>query len=155
MIDNDLISGKEGGQSNYSHAHYVSGHKIVEQVLDQVRLHSELSENLDHIAIFSSLSGATGTGVTDLLISRLSIEKQNIIKYNIFPSPNQSNIITEPYNFVLNLHSQISDGHMSINFDNEQLYKICEKMSITSPDFYDINKLISLQVSNITCKLKL
>ena len=66
----------------------------------------------------------------------------------MFPSPNLSNLVIEPYNMILGMTALLDDADLSILFDNEALYKICSnQMDKESPNYADINRMIAQALS--------
>lgn len=66
-----------------------------------------MCDYLDSILITHALGGGTGSGVTDLLMERLSVDcpKKNKVNLLVYPSPKYSDTVVEPYNTVLAGHS--------------------------------------------------
>jgi len=65
-------------------------------------------------------------------MERITVDhpKANIVTHTLFPSPHISNSVIEPYNATLSLHSLKEHSNACILYDNEQLYKIMERLEI-------------------------
>jgi tubulin beta len=61
-----------------------------------------------------------------------------IVGYSVFPSPQVSESIVEPYNAMLAAQYHIDSTDMLICFDNEALYDICTRsLKISFPTMSD------------------
>ena len=64
-------------------------------------------------------------------------------------------MIVEPYNATLALHQLIENTDQCVLLDNEALYDICFRtLKLTKPTFGDLNHLISMAMSGVTCSLR-
>jgi tubulin beta len=78
-----------------------------------------------------------------------------IATYSIVPSPKVSDTVVEPYNATLTLHQLIENSDETFCIDNEALYDICQRtLKITSPDYGDLNHLVSSVMSGVTTCLR-
>ena len=65
------------------------------------------------------------------------------------------NSVIEPYNSVLSTHSILEHNDLTVFFDNEQLYKICEdKLDIGSPNYADVNKVAADFISSMFASMR-
>ena len=72
----------------------------------------------------------------------------------IFPSNMRSSVV-EPYNTVLSTHSILEHNDLTVYFDNQQLYKICEdKLGIGSPNYTDVNKVAADYISSMFASMR-
>uniref|UniRef100_A0AC35G8L0 Tubulin alpha chain n=1 Tax=Panagrolaimus sp. PS1159 TaxID=55785 RepID=A0AC35G8L0_9BILA len=87
-----LISGKEDAANNYARGHYTVGKKIIDPVLDRIRRIADNCSGLQGFLIFHSFGGGTGSGVTSLLMERLSVDygKKSKLEFSIYPAPQVS-----------------------------------------------------------------
>jgi tubulin beta len=61
-----------------------------------------------------------------------------IVSYSVFPSPQVSESIVEPYNAMLAAQYHIDSTDMLICFDNEALYGICTRsLKLSFPTMSD------------------
>lgn len=71
------------------------------------------------------------------------------------PSPKVSDTVVEPYNATLAIHQLVENSDLTFCIDNEALYDICLRtLKITSPNYGDLNHLVSTVVSGITTCLR-
>jgi tubulin alpha len=152
-----LISGKEDAANNYSRGHYTVGKEIVEVVLEKIRKLSDNCTGLQGFLIFNSVGGGTGSGLGSLLLERLSIDygKKSKLAFTVYPSPQVSTAVVEPYNAVLATHSLLEHTDVVIVLDNEAIYEICQKsLNIERPTYTNLNRLIAQVISSITASLR-
>ena len=152
-----FVSGREDSGNLFHYGCYLNGKDIIDNSLDAIRKLAEKCSNLQGFAVFTSVGGGTGSGFGTLLCDRLSIDYARTTKLGllVYPSPNLSNIIVEPYNCVLATHSFIEHLNLTVVLDNEALFQICEqRLGIEWPSFTNINRLIAQVISSITASLR-
>lgn len=122
-----LITAKEDAANNYARGHYTHGREIVDCVLDRIRKLAEKCIGLKSFLIFHSFGGGTGSGFTSLLMERICLDYGKISKleFAVYPSPQISNAVVEPYNAVLNTHTTLELSDCAFTVDNEALYSVC------------------------------
>jgi len=98
-----LISGKEDAANNFARGHYTIGKEIVDLCLDRIRKLADQCTGLQGFLMFHSVGGGTGSGLGSLLLERLSVDygKKSKLGFTIYPSPQVSTAVVEPYNCVL------------------------------------------------------
>ena len=152
-----LITGKEDAANNYARGHYTVGKELIDQVLDRIRKASEMCCGLQGFLIFHSFGGGTGSGFSSLLMERLSVEygKKSKLEFAIYPAPQVSTAVVEPYNSILTTHNTLEHSDCSFMVDNEAIYDICRrKLDIERPSYLNLNRLIGQIVSSITASLR-
>ncbi|KAL0129487.1 hypothetical protein PUN28_001631 [Cardiocondyla obscurior] len=152
-----LITGKEDAANNYARGHYSIGNGIIESVMDRVRRLSDQCSSIQSFFIFHSFGGGTGSGFTSLLMEQLSDDyaKKSKLEFVIYPAPQVSTAVVEPYNAVLTTHATIDHSDCAFMVDNEAIYDICRrKLNIERPSYTNLNRLISQVVSSITASLR-
>jgi tubulin alpha len=152
-----LISGKEDAANNYSRGHYTIGKEVVELVLEKIRKLSDNCSGLQGFLIFNSVGGGTGSGLGSLLLERLSLDygKKSKLAFTIYPSPQVSTAVVEPYNSVLATHSLLEHTDVVVVLDNEAIYEICQRsLNIEKPTYTNLNRLIAQVISSITASLR-
>jgi len=119
-----LITGKEDAANNYARGHYTIGKEIVDLVLDRVRKLSDQCTGLQGFLIFHSFGGGTGSGFTSLLMERLSVDygKKSKLEFAIYPAPQVSTAVVEPYNSILTTHTTLEHSDCAFMVDNEAIY---------------------------------
>ncbi|PPS20536.1 hypothetical protein GOBAR_AA00053 [Gossypium barbadense] len=126
-----LISGKEDAANNFARGHYTIGKEIVDLCLDRVR---KLADNC--------------TGLQDY-------GKKSKLGFTIYPSPQVSTAVVEPYNSVLSTHSLLEHTDVAVLLDNEAIYDICRRsLDIERPTYTNLNRLISQIISSLTTSLR-
>ena len=95
-----MITGKEDASNNYARGHYTIGKEQIEVTLSKLRRILEQCEGLQGFLVFHSFGGGTGSGFASLLMEKLSAEfgKKAKLEFSIYPAPQISTAIVEPYN---------------------------------------------------------
>ncbi|XP_071623361.1 tubulin alpha-8 chain isoform X1 [Heliangelus exortis] len=152
-----LITGKEDAANNYARGHYTIGKESIDIVLDRVRKLTDACAGLQGFLIFHSFGGGTGSGFTSLLMERLSVDygKKSKLEFAIYPAPQVSTAVVEPYNSILTTHTTLEHSDCAFMVDNEAIYDICRRnLDIERPTYTNLNHLISQIVSSITASLR-
>ncbi|TWW56999.1 Tubulin alpha-1C chain [Takifugu flavidus] len=152
-----LITGKEDAANNYARGHYTVGKEIIDVVLDRIRKLSDQCTGLQGFLVFHSFGGGTGSGFTSLLMERLSVDygKKSKLEFSVYPAPQVSTAVVEPYNSVLTTHTTLEHSDCAFMVDNEAIYDICRRnLDIERPTYTNLNRLISQIVSSITASLR-
>ena len=152
-----LISGKEDAANNYARGNYTVGRNMQEPVLKQIKKLTEQCNVLQGFLIFHSFGGGTGSGFTSLLMSELHNEygKKDKLEFAVYPAPQVSTAVVEPYNAIHTTHSTLEHATCSFLFDNEAIYDICKSnLDIERPAYTNLNRLICQIVSSITASLR-
>ena len=152
-----LISGKEDAANNYARGHYTVGKNLLEDVLDKTRKLVDQCSGLQGFLVFHSFGGGTGSGFTSLLMERLSVDygKKSKLEFAIYPAPQVSTAVVEPYNAILTTHTTLEHSDCSFMVDNEAIYDISRKnLNIERPSYTNLNRLICHVVSSITASLR-
>ncbi|XP_043541501.1 tubulin alpha-1D chain-like [Chiloscyllium plagiosum] len=152
-----LITGKEDAANNYARGHCSIGKEIVDLVLDRIRKVADQCTGLQGFLIFHSFGGGTGSGFTSLLMERLSVDygKKSKLEFSIYPAPQISTAVVEPYNTVLVTHCTLEHSDCAFMVDNEAIYDVCRRnLDIERPTYTNLNRLIAQVVSSITASLR-
>uniref|UniRef100_A0A2C9KER9 Tubulin alpha chain n=1 Tax=Biomphalaria glabrata TaxID=6526 RepID=A0A2C9KER9_BIOGL len=152
-----LITGKEDAANNYARGHYTIGKEIVDLVLDRIRKLADQCTGLQGFLIFHSFGGGTGSGFASLLMERLSVDygKKSKLEFAIYPAPQISTAVVEPYNSILTTHTTLEHSDCAFMVDNEAIYDICRRnLDIERPTYTNLNRLIGQIVSSITASLR-
>ncbi|KAG1653424.1 Tubulin alpha-1C chain [Nymphon striatum] len=150
-----LITGKEDAANNYARGHYTIGREIVDLVLDRVRKLADQCTGLQGFLIFHSFGGGTGSGFTSLLMERLSVDygKKSKLEFSIYPAPQISTAVVEPYNSILTTHTTLEHSDCAFMVDNEAIYDICRRnLDIERPSYTNLNRLIG-QINSLPSRL--
>ncbi|XAR73005.1 hypothetical protein NMG60_11019841 [Bertholletia excelsa] len=152
-----LISGKEDAANNFARGHYTIGKEIVELCLDRIRRLADNCTGLQGFLVFNAVGGGTGSGLGSLLLERLSVDygKKSKLGFTVYPSPQVSTSVVEPYNSVLSTHSLIEHTDVAVLLDNEAIYDICRRsLDIERPTYTNLNRLVSQVISSLTASLR-
>lgn len=135
--------------------HITVGKEIVDLCLDRIRKLADNCTGLQGFLVFHAVGGGTGSGLGSLLLERLSVDygKKSKLGFTVYPSPQVSTSVVEPYNSVLSTHSLLEHTDVSVLLDNEAIYDICRKsLDIERPAYTNLNRLVS-QVYNIYMRI--
>uniref|UniRef100_A0A8C2V2J3 Tubulin alpha chain n=1 Tax=Chinchilla lanigera TaxID=34839 RepID=A0A8C2V2J3_CHILA len=110
-----LITGKEDAANNYARGHYTIGKEIIDLVLDRIRKLADQCTGLQGFLVFHSFGGGTGSGFTSLLMERLSVDygKKSKLEFSIYPAPQVSTAVVEPYNSILTPPTVVPGGDLA------------------------------------------
>uniref|UniRef100_A0A8C0IU77 Tubulin alpha chain n=1 Tax=Chelonoidis abingdonii TaxID=106734 RepID=A0A8C0IU77_CHEAB len=120
-------------------------------------LQADQCSGLQGFLVFHSFGGGTGSGFTSLLMERLSVEfgKKSKLEFSVYPAPQVSTAVVEPYNSILTTHTTLEHSDCSFMVDNEAIYDICNRNFNTKrPSYHNLNRLIAQIVSSITASLR-
>eukprot|EP00057_Strongylocentrotus_purpuratus_P012976 XP_011667450.1 PREDICTED: tubulin alpha-1 chain [Strongylocentrotus purpuratus] len=146
-----LITGKEDAANNYARGHYTVGKELIDIVLDRIRKLADQCTGLQGFLIFHSFGGGTGSGFTSLLMERLSVDygKKSKLEFAIYPAPQISTAVVEPYNSILTTHTTLEHSDCAFMVDNEAIYDVCRRnLDIERPTYTNLNRLIGQIVSS-------
>jgi len=152
-----LINGNEDAANNYARGHYTIGKEILELCLDRIRKLCDNCSGLQGFLFFNSVGGGTGSGLGSLILERLSVDygRKSKLGFTVYPSPQVSTAVVEPYNSVLSSHSLLEHTDVAIMLDNEAIYDICKKsLDIEKPSYINLNRLIAQVISSLTASLR-
>jgi tubulin alpha len=152
-----LISGKEDAANNYARGHYTIGKEIVDLALDRIRKLTDACTGLQGFLVFSAVGGGTGSGLGSLILERLSVDygKKPKLGFTVYPAPQVSTAVVEPYNSVLSTHALLEHTDVAVILDNEAVYDICRRnLDIERPSYINLNRLIAQVISSLTASLR-
>merc|ERR1719347_2506368 len=104
-----------------------------------------------------SVGGGTGSGLGMLILERLAVDyrKKSKLGFEIYPSPNISTCVVEPYNGLLSTHWLLDHTDVSLIFDNEAVYKVCkDKLGLPNASYDQLNRPIAKVISSMTASLR-
>ena len=90
-------------------------------------------------------------------MERLSVEygKKSKLQFCIYPAPQVSTAVVEPYNAILTTHTSLEHTDCAFMVDNEAIYDICRRnLDIERPTYSNLNRLIGQIVSSVTASLR-
>jgi len=152
-----LITGKEDASNNYARGHYTVGKEYVDLTMEKISKLAEQCDGLQGFTVFHSVGGGTGSGFSALLLERLAIEygKKAKLDFCVYPSPQISTSVVEPYNSVLSTHALLEHTDVAFMLDNEAIYDICKNsLELEKPTYTNLNRLIAQVISSLTASLR-
>ncbi|EDO06790.1 Tubulin/FtsZ family GTPase domain protein [Babesia bovis T2Bo] len=152
-----LMSGKEDAANNFARGRYTTGADILNPAMDRIRKLSDACDSIQGFLFFSAVGGGTGSGTGSLLLENIGAEYERKTKLNfcIWPSPQVSTAVVEPYNSVLSTHSLLENTDVAVVLDNEAIYSICKKnLDIGRPIYKNLNRIIAQVISSLTTSLR-
>jgi len=153
----NLIAGKEDAANNFARGHYTVGKAMLDTTIRKIQKEADKCDGLQGFMIFNSVGGGTGSGFGAALLQRLSSEfgKKSKFGFTVFPSPQVSTSVVEPYNAVLSTHSLILNEDITILLDNEAIYEINQNsLDIDKPTYSQLNDVIAQVCSSTTASLR-
>ncbi|XP_070849438.1 tubulin alpha-1B chain-like [Chaetodon trifascialis] len=151
-----VITGKEDA-ANYARGHYTIGREMIDLVMDRICKLAVQCAGLQGFLIYHSFGGGTGSGFTSLLMEGLSVEygKKSKLQFSIYPAPQVSTAVVEPYNSILTTHATLEHCDCSFMVDNEAICDICcRNLDIERPTYTNLNRLVAQVVSSVTASLR-
>ncbi|KAJ7351953.1 Tubulin/FtsZ, GTPase domain-containing protein [Mycena albidolilacea] len=121
------------------------GKELIGPVMDKMRRLSGNCSGLQGFFVFLSFGDGTGSGLGALLLEGLSTDhgKKSKLEFCVYPVPQLSSPVVEPYNSVLTTHTILEHSDSSFMVDNEAIYDICKRnLGVVSPSFSNLNRLI-------------
>jgi tubulin alpha len=152
-----LITGKEDAANNYARGHYTIGRELIDLVLDRTRKLADNCHSLQGFIVFHSFGGGTGSGFSSLLMERMSVDygKKSKLQFSVYPAPQVSTAVVEPYNSVLTTHTTLEHSDCAFMVDNEAIYDLCRRnLDVERPFYNNLNRLVAQVVSSITASLR-
>lgn len=125
--------------------------------MDRIRKLTDACTGLQGFVLYHSIGGGTGAGFGSLLLERLAVDygKKTKLEINIYPSPQISTAIVEPYNSILTTHCSLEHSDVAFLMDNQAIYDICaKKLDIQRPTYTNLNRLVAQVVSSLTASLR-
>ena len=130
---------------------------MVELVLDRIRKLADNCTGLQGFLCFNSVGGGTGSGLGSNILERLSVDygRKSKIGFCVYPSPEVSTAVVEPYNCVLSTHALLEHTDVAVMLDNEAIWDICRRsLDIERPSYSNANRLIAQVISSLTTSLR-
>ncbi|KAJ9596190.1 hypothetical protein L9F63_027188 [Diploptera punctata] len=152
-----LITGKEDAANNFARGYCTVGREMVDLCLDRVRKVCDECNHLQGFILFRAFGGGTCSGFGALLLERLTDDYGKLAKveFAVYPAPQISPIIVEPYNAVLTTHGSLEYEDCSFVMDNEACYDICGRnLDVPRPTYTNLNRLLGQVVSCVTASLR-
>merc|ERR1712137_1147304 len=152
-----LLNGKEDAANNFARGHYTVGKEIIDKVNDRLRKLVDNADNVQGFVINHAVGGGTGSGLGALILERIAVDyrKKSKLGFEIYPSPQISTSVVEPYNALLSTHWLLDHTEVSVLLDNEGIYEICQKqLGVKRPSYGELNNVIAKVISSMTASLR-
>ncbi|TFK78726.1 tubulin-domain-containing protein [Polyporus arcularius HHB13444] len=133
------------------------GKELIDPVIDKLRRLVDDCRGLQGFFVFHLFGGGTGSGFGALLMERLAKDygKKSKLEFCVYPAPQLSSSIVEPYNSVLTTHTTLEHSDCSFMVDNEAIFDIYKhKLNVSQPGYTNLNRLIAQVISSITASLR-
>ncbi|XP_011819204.1 PREDICTED: tubulin alpha-3 chain-like, partial [Colobus angolensis palliatus] len=162
MVDNEAIYDICRRNLDIERPTYTNLNRLIGQIVSSITASlrfdgADLCTGLQGFLIFHSFGGGTGSGFASLLMERLSVDygKKSKLEFAIYPAPQVSTAVVEPYNSILTTHTTLEHSDCAFMVDNEAIYDICRRnLDIERPTYTNLNRLIGQIVSSITASLR-
>ena len=108
-------------------------------------------DSVDGVIFNMSTGGGTGSGVGSMTIQRFAVDNSKVISICnlVNPSKNISNIVVEPYNFVLSMQNVLEHSSLTLMNTNEGLKELINKhKSVETPKLNEYNDILGLTMSH-------
>ena len=98
----------------------LTGISVAEESHVFLSLQADQCTGLQGFLVFHSFGGGTGSGFTSLLMERLSVDygKKSKLEFSIYPAPQVSTAVVEPYNSILTTHTTLEHSDCAFMVDN-------------------------------------
>jgi hypothetical protein len=91
------------------------GKELIDPVMEKLRRLVDNCSGLQGFFVFHSFGGGTGSGFGALLMEKLSTDygKKSKLEFCVYPAPQLSSSVVEPYNSVLTTHTTLEHSDCS------------------------------------------
>lgn len=124
-----LITDTSGAGNNWAHGYMVYGRTHGDDVEEATRRVLEGCDSPQAFIFLHSICGGTGSGLGSFVLEQLQDFFPELCRLNVavFPSGNDEDVITAPYNAVLSMQqlTQVSDS--VIPLENSAMLKYCSR----------------------------
>ncbi|CAK65272.1 unnamed protein product (macronuclear) [Paramecium tetraurelia] len=152
-----FVSGKGGAAHNFGRGHYSIGREYIDICLERIRKIVDNCSSFQGFMMLNSVGGGTGSGLGTLLLEKLSVDycKKSRLSITIYPSPETSEAMVEPYNSIFATSSLLEHSEVCIAMDNQALYDICKNgLGVETPKYSNLNRIIAQAISSITASIR-
>ncbi|XP_058819503.1 tubulin beta chain-like [Topomyia yanbarensis] len=152
-----MVSGILGAGNNWARGYHTEGAEMMDRLMNVARKMVESCDCFQGFQLVHSIGGGTGSGLGTLVMENLKDEypRKILNTFSVIPSPKVSEVVVEPYNAVFTLNSMIDCSDETFCLDNEALFDInMTTLRIEKPTLDDLNHLISMAMSGITCSFR-
>ena len=78
-------------------------------------------------------------------MERLSVDygKKSKLEFAVYPAPQISTAVVEPYNSILTTHTTLEHSHCAFMVDNEAVYDVCRRnLDLEKPTYTNVNRIM-------------
>ena len=154
--DHYICGWNHGSTGSYA-AGFYNNDEIKTRTLEKIRQLHEGCDKLEAYQFFHSISGGTGSGLTDLIQRDISAHLGLCTNHIVIPYETWPAGTMEVYNAVLAMHGLVQDSHLTFLYNNEALLaqtQTSPSYTYTTPSFSALNSIIAQQASNLTASLR-
>eukprot|EP01083_Nonionella_stella_P183834 665368_1 len=116
---------------NFALGYQSVGEQVIETIMDKMRKSIESCDKLQGFMFYRSVSGGTGSGLSALMIEKLTeeetLKKCYFYEYATYPTSHEIENEMVLYNSLLDHLYTAENVHLSLAFDNEQIRCITER----------------------------
>ena len=149
----NFIGSRASSGNNWCIGHNTEGAEIICRVLEVIRKETESCDRLHGFNYTFSLEGSAGSGLGMLVQARVREEYPKCLaqSFNVFPSPNISHCVVEPYNAGLSVQHLVANLDLVHVFDNEALLAFhAQALPDAGKAFRDLNQLLATVMTSTT-----
>ena len=113
--------------------------------MDVIKCEIEKCEQIDCFLVFNSFCGGTGSGMTSLVLNKMSVDFGRVkkISVSLYPPSQIASSPVEIYNFALSTHGSLEHSDLNFCYDNEAILNYLRtQRNLEDAVFYDINQVI-------------
>ncbi len=99
---------------------------------------------LQGFLVFHSFGGGTARLhlPSDGAVLSVDFGKKSKLEFAIYPAPQVSTAVVEPYNSILTTHTTLEHSDCAFMVDNEAIYDPAGELDIERPSYTNLNRLI-------------
>lgn len=121
--ETQFIKDVSGSGNNFGHGNREWGPIYRSNIEEGLRKNAELCDSLQTFLLTHSLGGGTGSGLGTYVLSMLEDLFPEVYRFtvSVFPSEDNDDVITSPYNSILATRELIEHAHCVLPIDNHSL----------------------------------
>lgn len=121
--ETQFIKDVSGSGNNFGHGNREWGPIYRSNIEESLRKNAEFCDSLQTFLLTHSLGGGTGSGLGTYVLSMLEDLFPEVYRFtvSVFPSEENDDVITSPYNSILATRELIEHAHCVLPIDNHSL----------------------------------
>lgn len=121
--ETQFIKDVSGSGNNFGHGNKEWGPIYRSNIEEGLRKNAELCDSLQSFVLTHSLGGGTGSGLGTYVLAMLEDLYPEVFRFtvSVFPSEENDDVITSPYNSILATKELIDHAHCVMPIDNHSL----------------------------------